>query len=241
MAAKPNTAAFLDRLFEHVPEEQRAAARPAYSALQDRLNAVDQTYQQQSAWWEANKDAVQERDRLAQEIAQLRGQQQQQPQGSGAAGGQVVDQNAITAAIQEASARTLETGLGLVTTITNLAVGHMKEFGEPIDAQKLAQDAIAARMPIDQFYAQLVAPKRAERQTAELNARIEAAKAEGVQAGRQEVLSRMGKDMPYPSPSGQPAVTTLTGLRKPVDGAPNQFSLEAAVATANEVMAGGAK
>ena len=151
-----------------------------------------------------------------------------------------MDPNEITAAIQAAQNSTLETGLGLVTVITGIGINHLKEFGEVLDVQKLAEDALAARQPIDQFYNRQVAGRRTERQNAEIEAKIAAARNEGMESGRKEIVDRLGGSLPFPSVSGQVAAPrTLDGLRKPADAAAaNPFSLEAAVATANAVLAG---
>lgn len=235
MAGQPNTAEFVTRLWQAIPEAEREQHRSAFSALNDRIRAVDETHQRQVSWWETNKNAVAERDQLKEQLAAAgRATSNSTPEAVG------MDQNQIAQAIQAAQASTLETGLGLVTTITQIGMNHFKEFGEVINAQKLAEDAIAARLPIDQFYNQSVAQRRTERQNAEIEAKIAAARNEGMESGRKEIVDRLGGSLPFPSVSGQVAAPrTLDGLRKPADAAAaNPFSLEAAVATANAVMAG---
>lgn len=230
MAAQQNTSAFVDRLFAAIPEDKKAEVQSAYSALQDRIRVVDDTHQKQSAWWETNKNAVQERDSLAAKVAELQGAQSKPGEGSG------MNQDAITAALRESEARTLETGLGLITAISTISAQHAKEFGEALDARKLAQDAINAGQNIEQYYATLVSPRRTERMNADVQARIDAARLEGQVAGRKEVMDATGRSLPFPSANGSPAVTTLSGLKKPADGqAASPFSLDAAVATAMEV------
>lgn len=216
---------FVDRLFQHVPAEKQAEARSTYSALSDRVTrleaneqAVQNTATQQRQWWEANKDAVAERDRLAQQIQQ----QQATPAG--------MTTNQIEEAINKVRSETLEMGLGLVTTISTVASAHMAEFGEPLNATELAQKAIAAGKTIDQYYADMVAPRRTERAQQEMQKQIDAARNEGINQGRKEVMDSTGRALPYPV--GQAPITTLSGLRKPADGSGNQFSVEAAAATA---------
>ena len=219
---------FLDRLLQYVPEEKKAEARSIYSSAADRASelersaaVVTETGQKQREWWDRNKDAVADRDRLAAELA--------------AKGTSTVDQNTIQKAIDEANARTMETGLGLVVAVSDIVAGHIIEFGERIDTTKLAKEAIAAGTPIDQFYNQQMATRRQERADAALNERLANARKEGEESGRKAILDSMGQSLPFPSPSGQPAITTLSGLRRPAEGAANPFSLDAAVATAMEV------
>lgn len=227
---------FVDRLLAFVPEDKRGEARSIYSQLSDAAGELDlerarlvDVGTKQTDWWNKNQNAVEERDRLRAELA------------ARPAGGGGMDENAIQKsindAVAEASARTLETGLGLITVTSNIATGHLKEFGETIDTVKLAKDAIAAGQPIDQFYHQSVAQRRQERDTAARTAELQKARDEGAAAGRQEVLNQLpGKGLPFPSPNAS-GPTTLAGLKKPEAGAANPYSLDAAVQIANEVMA----
>lgn len=220
------TSTFLDRLFQHVPADQQAAARPIYSQLADRVNQVDTVAQQQAAWWEKNQHVAADNARLQTELAEARRAAVTNPG---------MDQNAIQKAIDEATARTLETGLGLITTVSNLSAQHMVEFHESLDTAKLSREALAAGTTIDGYYAQSVAGRRQERSAVDLAAQIKAAREEGTAAGRKEVMDSMGRQMPFPSPSGANAPTTLAGLRKPADGS-NPYSVDAAVQTAMDVM-----
>lgn len=241
MAGKGQLNTFLDDLMQYVPADQRAAAQSIYSKAADRAATLEgtaqqvaETAQQQHAWWERNKNVVEERDTLAARLAANNPNPNPNPN----PGGSPVDMNAITQAIKASEAATLETGLGLVTTITTIAAQHQAEFGEPLNATQLTKDAIAAGVPIEQFYANSVAGRRNEKAQATRAAELAAAKAEGIEAGRQEVLARIPNgQLPFPV-AGQPAVTTLAGLKKPGQGEPNPFSLDAAVATLNAEMAG---
>lgn len=231
MAGQLNS--FLDRLMQHVPADKRQEAQSTYSQLSDQLRtleaneaAVRATAQKQNEWWSQHKDTVTENAQLKAELETAR------------KGGGGMDANAIEQAIAASTAQALETGLGIATTLADLATGHLHEFGETLNTRQLAQAAIAAKLPVDQYYQQQVAERRQARQQADLEARLKAARDEGAAAGRQEVLNSLpGKQMPFPGPSQANGPTTLAGLRKPADGQPNPFSLEAAVATATAVAA----
>lgn len=223
---------FVDRLLQHVPEAQRAAARSVYSQLQDRVTEIQNIETQvrevatrQKAWWEENSSAVEERNRLRQELAD----KTRQPQSA-------VDPEDLDRRIKAAQTETLETGLGLITTLADISTAHLHEFGETLNTRELAQKAIQAGLPVTDYYSQTVAQRRQERADKQLNDRIEAARKEGLESGRKEVLDQLpGKGLPFPSPSGVAPVTTLAGLKKPADGSANPYSLEAAVATAVDV------
>lgn len=221
---------FLDELLTHVPEDKRDSVRATYSKAQDTVTTIDtaiqqvnQTAAQQRQWWESNKDAVDERNRLRGENEQLKSTKPNDQQ---------VDVNAIQKAIDASRNEVMDTGLGLATTLTDLGLQHYKEFGEALNTRELAQKAIEARKPLDQFYAESMAPRRQERQTAEQTKAVQDAEERGRQAGMQEGMKAAGKALPYPTANAP--VTTLAGLRKPADGA-SPYSLEAAVATAMSV------
>ena len=182
---------FLDRLLQFVPEDKKAEARSVYSAASDRatvlergVQTIQDTGRQQADWWNKNKDVVAERDQLSRDLAAAR---EAQP---------VVDQNAIERAIAASSAQTLETGLGLVAAATTIGTSHVIEFGEQIDMTKLITDAIAAKVPLDQFYNSTVAQRRTEKSATVTAAREASIRAEGVAAGKQEVMDQVGKSRP---------------------------------------------
>lgn len=231
MALQLNT--FLDRILEHVPEDKKAAVRAEYSRAQDHVSQVEteldaarakvtQVATEQTAWWEANKDAVRERDQLRQKVAAT-------PATSG------VDQTELDKRLAATRDEVLGTGLGLVTAMTNLGLQHMKEFGEVLDTTKLAKDAIAAGKDLASFYTESVAPRRQEIAAAAREKELADARADERAKTTQELLSKAGQAIPYPV--GNSAPTTLAGLRKPAEGQANPFGLEAAVATATQVAA----
>jgi hypothetical protein len=225
---KLNTAA--DELLKLIPADQQEAARAHYSRLQDATRDVESVSTRQQAWWETNKDAVNERDTLRAQLA-----------ARPAAPEDGMNRNQIQAALDQQKQELLETGLSITTLAATLAVNHYNEFKEPLDMTDLTKKAIAANKPLDTFYAESVAQRRAERQTAERAEEIKKAREEGRTEGLTEGLKRVpGGALPYPV--GQNAPTTLAGITKSKPGetpAVNpEFTLDAAVATANAVMAG---
>lgn len=216
---------YLDRILEQVPADKRDAVRADYSRAQDLATAVDTTATRQAEWWEGNKDAVAERDRLRAAATTPT---------STISG---LDATEVDNRIAKASQQNIETGLGLITIATTIAAQHLNEFKEPLDMTKLTQEAIAAKMPLDQYYHGFVAPRRVERQNAQIAADKEVARKEGIEAGRKEVMDSLGQTMPYPMPNqGIAAPTTLSGLRKPANGEARPDPVDAAVRTAVEVM-----
>jgi hypothetical protein len=149
-----------------------------------------------------------------------------------------MDDNAIQAALDKQKQELLETGLSITTLAATLAVQHLNEFKEPLDMVDLTRKAIAANKPLDTFYTESVAQRRTERNTAEREAENKRIREEGRAEGLAEGLKRIpGGALPYPVGSSAP--TTLAGLKKTEAGAANpDYSLDAAVATANAVMAG---
>lgn len=236
MAGKLNS--FIDRVLENVPEEKRAAIRSEYSAAQDEVRSleeanarVQQVATAQTEWWNRNKDTVAERDRLKAELEAARNPNNN----NHPAGLSETDvTKRITDAVAAAKDEMLQTGLGLTTVIPTLSVRHYQEFGEVLDSAELAKAAIASGRTIQAEYDHSVAERRQTRANEKLAADLAKAREEGKQEGIREQMARAGSNMPYPV--GQTAPTTLSGLKKPAEGA-NPFSLEAAVATANEVAA----
>lgn len=221
---------FIDRLLENVPEEKKAAVRAEYSAAQDEARAFETEAArirgigtQQLEWWNTHKDAVTERDQLRTQLAT----RSTEPVSG-------LNESEIQKRIDAMRDETMGTGLGLLTAGMNIGIGHLKEFGEQIDMGKLTQDAINAGKKLVDHYNELVAPRRQERAATELATKLADAEARGKAAGVQETLNRVGQGMPFPTGS-HPEPTTLSGLR-PVDQRP-ATSLDAAVATANAVMA----
>lgn len=227
-AGKLNT--FVDEMLKHVPEENKAAVRALYSQASDEVTTIEAaaarvntTAAEQARWWAANKDAVAERNRLQQEATN-------RPANTG------LDEATITQRLQDMRNETLETGLGLVTTLTNIGIRHIHEFGEAIDTADLARKAIEAKQPLDVYYANSVAERRQTRDAAARAKELADATEAGHKAGVAETLARTpGGALPYPVGEGAP--TTLMGLRKQPTGQATPFSLDAAVATANAVIA----
>ena len=125
-------------------------------------------------------------------------------------------------------------GLALSTILPTLVAQHGVEFGEVLDAEKLAREALSANQDIKQFYAASVAERRAAKAKEKYEADIKAAE----ERGRLTGLTEAGKSM-GPYPSARQSATTLSGLRIPEAekaARANQYSLDAAVATAMDVM-----
>lgn len=231
---------FVNRVLETVPEDQREVVRSLYSQAQDEIRASEEfvgrvraTADQQKSWWEQNKPKVDEYDRLKAE-GKLGTPQVTQPTN------QITDavtRDLLTKETETLKNDILDQGLALATLTSAIVASHVTEFpGERLDMQKLIADAIAAKKPLDVFYNEQVAPKRAERETAARAKEIAEAEARGAQKAKDEFMTRNAQ-LPYPVGQTQP--TTLSGLRKPEGdggGAKNDYSLEAAVATANEVL-----
>lgn len=221
--------AFLDRILAAVPEgPQREAVRADYSRLHDGIGTIEsetarlaEVHRQQVAWHGTNHAALEDYNRMK--------------AAGGGGGNPPVDQNKIEEAMQGLEDRVMSNGLALVTTASTIAASHLHEFKEPLDVRKLAQDAIKAKMTLDDYYSSTVATRRQERAEADLKARLDAAKLEGEKIGADRVRQEYGAaNMPFPGRAGGPvATTTLSGLKKQ-DGAPSV--LDAAVATANAVI-----
>lgn len=115
------------------------------------------------------------------------------------------------------------------SALTGIGLHHLHEFGEPLDTAALTQGALKAGTNIRDFYNASVAERRAAKQTEARTAEIAAAEARGEQRARENLL-KQSPDLPYPVGSSAP--TTLMGLRKSPDGnRPNDYSLDAAIAT----------
>lgn len=225
----------IDSLLKLVPEDQREAARAHYSRVQDGVNQITATAREQGAWWERNKDAVVERDSLRVRVAQTNGNTNPNPNPNPEnPTGNVITEAMLKKALEDQRADLLGIGLGMTTEIPSIGLKHMKEFGEELDLRKLAKDAMDAGKNVQDYYNESVAPRRLERDTAARTAELAAAEQRGIEKGRKEILERTpGQGMPYPVGSSAP--TTLAGLKKP-EGA-NPYGLDAAVATANSVLA----
>ncbi|HET9258278.1 MAG TPA: hypothetical protein VFO16_24195 [Pseudonocardiaceae bacterium] len=239
--AKLNTD--LDAILEMIPEEQRAAARPLYSRLQDQTREVSNLHRQvttvaneQSSWWQKHQNDVTELHELKQRLA-ANANANGNGNGNGNPIQQAVDLETVRRLMQEQRAADFESVLGLVTTIPDIPLAHFIEFGEKLNSRELAAGAMKAGKPVEDYYREMVAERRQKKADEVKAAELAKAREEGVAAGRKEILERTGQGMPYPV--GMTAPTTLAGLKKPGEGQVNPYSLEAAVATANEVMARG--
>jgi ribosome modulation factor len=230
---------FLDLVLQKLPEAEREAARSLYSQAQDEASAISQQLaskiaevneraQQQNDWWERHKhlgggngDGNNRPDP---------NQPNTQPQ--------PFNPTQLLTEIDKRIGTVADTlagqGLALSTMLPTLVAQHGVEFGEVLDAEKLAKDAIAANTDIKAFYAQSVAERRATKAKEKYDADMKAAEARGHQAG----LMEAGKSM-SPYPSTRQSATTLSGLRIPEAekvARADQYSLDAAVATAMDVM-----
>lgn len=231
--AKTATQEFLDQILAKVPEGERAAVQSLYSKAQDEISAnqtdldtakqrVIETAQQQNDWWKANKDVVAE-------LAEIKKK-------GGGGGGTGLTSEEITKQLEGLEDRVMSNGLALVTTASTIAAAHLHEFAEAIDVRVLATEAIKAGKTLDQYYNEKVAPVRQERAAATLKKSLEEAEARGKKAGIEETTQQYGnRQMPFPGQSAAPS--TLSGLRKPADGAAPPDVLGDAVATANAVTA----
>lgn len=231
--AKTATQEFLDKILETVPEDKKEGVRALYSKAQDEISATQRSLdeevtrvkdiaQKQTDWWNAHKDTVEENKRL---------------KAAGGGGTGNVDSAKVTEQLGALEDRVMGQGLALITTTADLAIGHYQEFGERLNTQKLAADAIKANKPLQQFYDESVATRRSERAAADLKKQLEEAEARGKKAGVEETTQRLGNaQMPFPGHSA-PAATTLSGLKKPAEGASKPDVLADAVATANAVVA----
>lgn len=236
MAPLTKIQSFIDRVLESVPEDKKAEVRAQYSAASDEASALDQerarvatTAEKQTVWYNANKAALEAaRDHQA----------NPNPNPS--------DNPMTAAAMNDQMVKfrdeAIGTALGLATATSTIIASHYKEFGEPLDMNKLAQEALKVGKSLDAYYNESVAPRRAEKQTADIAARVATAREEGKAEGVKETLTKIpGAGWPVPT-SHSNAPTTLAGLRTPTPGADGQppanpFSLEAAVATANRIAA----
>lgn len=212
---------------------QRSEASRLADDLNGRIAGVKKTEADQKSWWDQNKDAVAERDRL---------------KAAGGGGGGGVDHGDVQSKIDTAVAAAVKgmrddmaqlesVGVGLATISSRISVSHLNEFHEVVDVEKVAQDAIKnKRTLVDEYNAQ-VSERRATRDKAAREKELADATEAGRKAGMMEALNRQGA--PYPINDGS-GPSTLSGLRKPAEGekAPD-YSLEAAVRVAQEVMAKG--
>ncbi len=228
--AKTAAQEFLDQVLATVPADKKAEVQALYSRAADEIAATQTTLDEQTAqvrataekqnqWWGANKDAVTE-------LAELK------KRGGGGGG---IDATEIAKQLEDLKGDVMTNGLALITTATTIGASHLHEFGEALDMRKLAQDAIKANQTLDAYYNSTVASRRQERAEAALTAKLAEAEARGKKAGIEETTQTLGgQRMPFPGHSSAP--TTLSGLRKPVEGQAPPNVLNDAVATANEVM-----
>jgi hypothetical protein len=244
MAQLNKAKSFLDTVLQKLPEAERDAVRSLYSQAQDEASALDRQLtdgiaqvnakaKEQADWWEKHKHLAQS------------GQPNGQPNGGqpNGGGGQPNAQPAfdltlfmgeIDKRINTVADTLAGQGLALSTILPTLVAQHGVEFGEVLDAEKLAKEALAANLDIRAYYSQSVAERRAAKAKEQHDADIKAAE----ERGRLTGLAEAGKSM-MPYPSSRQSATTLSGLRVPEAekaAAANQYSLDAAVQTAMEVM-----
>jgi hypothetical protein len=242
---------FLDTVLSKVPEADRESVRSLYSQAHDEASAlerelttsiaaVNQRAQEQAAWWERHKHLA-----TGQPTPNSNGGGQPNPNGGGQPNPApqpnpqpAFDPNALLTEVDRRIGQSADLlagqGLALSTILPTLVAQHGVEFGEVLDAEKLAKDAIAANTDIRSFYNQSVAERRATKAKEKYEADIRAAEERGRVAGLTEATR---SHLPYPTTRQE--ATTLSGLRVPEadkQKAAQQFSLDAAVATAMEVM-----
>ncbi len=228
---------FLDLVLGKLPEAEREAARSLYSQAQDEATAlgkqltdgiavVNDRARQQAEWWEKHGNP----DPNQPPTPNQPNSSQPQPQ--------AFDPRALLTEIDKRIGTVADTlagqGLALSTMLPTLVAQHGVEFGEVLDAEKLAKDAIAANMDIKQFYSQSMSERRATKSKEKYDTDMKAAEERGRLAG----LTEAGRSM-MPYPSARQSATTLSGLRVPEAdkaAAKQQYSLDAAVATAMDVM-----
>ena len=228
--------AFLDEVLKRVPEGEREAVRSLYSGAHDELSAVAQdidtavvrvnsTAEKQQAWWKARGV---ETDANGNPIARPNPNPNPNPVTA------AVDLDKVTkdfgTRLDTVKEELAGQGLYLASVIPTIVAQHHAEFGEVLDGEQLVQNAVKAGKELKTFYGEMVAPKRAEAAQKKLDLSIKDAEERGRQAGIKEAA---GSQMPFPS-SRTPSATTLSGLRAAPDKR-DQFSLDAAVATAMEV------
>jgi ribosome modulation factor len=232
---------FLDTVLNRLPEADRESVRSLYSQAQDEatglerqltegITRVNQRATEQATWWEQHKHLA------------TGPQPQPQPQPQPIAAGQPVpfDPAPLMVEIDKRIGQTADLlagqGLTLASLLPTLVAQHSVEFGEVLDAEKLVKDALAANTDVRSFYSQSVAGRRETKAKEKYDADMKAAEERGRRAG----LTEAGKSM-SPYPSSQQSANTLSGLRVPADDAgkaaqKTQYSLDAAVATAMDVM-----
>ena len=174
----------------------------------------------QTTWWKSN-----ERTALEATIEELKTKG-----GTHNPGG--IDEKALDTRLSELTNGMEAMGVALGATMTNIGLSHLKEFGETIDMDKLAKDAIAGKKTLVQHYAEIVAPERKKRADAAVTKQVEDAKAAGILEGRMQALNQKG---PYPVGPGGPS--TLDGLRKSDKQVADDHTLAAAVATVEAELA----
>lgn len=229
--AKTKTQEFLDQVLATVPEDKKAEVRALYSGAQDEISAHERTLEEETArvreiatkqsnWWEAHKDTVAENKRLKE---------------SGG-GESKVNVDEINARIDATKGELMGTGAALVAIGTQIGLNHYKEFGEVLDMEAVMNEAMKSGMTLKQYYDSKMSPRRQELAQADIKKQLEEAEARGKKAGEEAAMTQFGKqNMPFPGHSA-PSTTTLSGLKKPADGASKPDTLGDAVQTAMGVM-----
>lgn len=179
------------------------------TALADREAEVNDIAEQQRTWWETHKDDA----TLAE---QVRTGQVTPPTGRTP----VVPPNMVT---REEAAEVAKTAvaealkgfgndvIGFGTQLTTISHKHFQEFGNVLDTAALVKFADERKIPLPLAHDAMVAEARKTKQDADVAARIEAARKEGEQSGRDAVMSTLGQQTPYPVGPVTPGAV-LTGL-----------------------------
>lgn len=221
---------FLNAILEKLPEHERAAARTMYSQAQDELSTVargldtsiqqvNETAGKQAAWYTQHKDVIEGRRTDNVITTAVDGEALKKEFGS-----------ALNRAREEAATQILYLG-GIMPT---LIAQHQAEFGgEVLDGAKLLKDAGESGLDLPTYYSQSVAERRRAALATKSAADITAAEERGRLVGLKEAGNG---HVPYPVNGHGRAPTTLDGLRKPAEGQASTGGLDAAIATATEMM-----
>lgn len=202
----------------------RSEASRIADELRTESERVAGVARQQSAWWTTNKPRLDKVEELERRIAE----------GSGAKPG--LDEAAVDERIGRMAAEIENSGLAVTAIASEISVGHLHEFGERLNMRELFNNAVKAKQPLDAFYNAQVADRRQKRADEVRAKELADAKEAGRKEGLAAAMNREAQPYPVSDSSGP---STLSGLRKPTDAKVNdEYSLEAAIKTATEVMAG---
>lgn len=189
-----------------------------------RVTKIQQVETAQNEWWTTNKERLGRLEAL-----------EKNPPVTPAAGTGGIDEKVVDEKLARAMGEIESSGLYVTAVASEISTGHYAEFGERLDMRKLFTDAVKAKKPLDVFYNDTVAERRQTRLTEARAKELADVRAAGVKEGIAQAMNRDAQPYPVGGPQG---ISTLSGLRKPTDQtAADEYSLDAAVKTATEVMA----